>query len=139
MRSRARRAKRSSDFHLGARIAALARIVDPGEDELARISRNDWKSEVRIRGDARAELRTEYLGAVVAAHELADHVAWNRLAYVVDAKPGLHRVPERDPHFERLAGPNRRRKLHAREGHRVPRHVPSRHAAIVTEMSATAA
>src|SRR5207237_1234776 len=91
-------------------------VVEPPELELARIHGAREEPQVRNRGDAGAERRTEHLDAVIAADERMDGVARDALAGI-DAKASFHRMLDHHAHLDGIAAGDAFRQLDARDGH----------------------
>src|SRR5207302_7473021 len=102
-----------------AHRAACAGVIHPGKFELAAVERHGVELQERIGGDAGRHLGAEYLDAVVAARERADHVLRHLAPIDLEPVAGLHRVLDQDAHPDDLAAPRLARQLDAR-GHQLP-------------------
>src|SRR5450755_76763 len=130
--------------HLDGGLCRAARtgIVDPLEVQRSGFARGHKKAQVRIGRDARAHAHREHGDSVIAAGEIPDHVARDRLAAVVGAVSGLHRVADRNADLDRFALAGRGGQVDAGVGHGMrssAAQLPSRQAAMVTMTSLTAA
>src|SRR3989441_9054646 len=107
----------------------MAGIIDPGKFQLAAVEGHGVELQERIAGDAGRHLGAEYLDAVIAARERADHVLRHLAPIDLEPVAGLHRVLDQDAHPDDLAALGLARQLDAR-GHQLP--ISSPHADRVT-------
>src|SRR5438445_498401 len=119
--------------HPGAREPRHVFLIDPAALDVARLPGAHEEPQVGVGRDAGAHRGPEDFDPAVAALEAVNDVARRLTAQRIIAKPGFHRVLDKDAHLDEIAAPGFARNLDSRR-HRVQ--PPSRQADSLTAMSA---